>query len=390
MTLRRAASLWKTPFSTHREVGRKLDPLVHFALALRPPDLPAASDATRQHVLSELRQAVEAEEQMDAKPSSLMAIAGDMLLALGGAASRIPESLRLAFGFVFAAVLLLASVHHAAANSLPGDPVYAVKRLEESVTLTLARSPEAKARTYLALAALRLSEAHTLYRTGADNRAKATTVEYSGSIVKGLGYLSAAQGELPVAELREQYGQAFLIYQAATAQSPYLWDDDTRAVLRKAWEGFASGGTDSNSGSRDDDGGDGNAHVWDGDRGQPIGKSEDDDGSTSAQPAARDQGPASSRSEDDKINTGDQPEAAGEGTRPAEKSQRSQPESRLEGVESGDKSHGSQSAADHRGARRTATRRSISRPCHTRRSARPWGGSASLTPTPSLRMHFYS
>ena len=30
---------------------------------------------------------------------------------------------------------------------------------------------------------------------------------------------------------------------------------------------------------------------------------------------------------------------------------------------------------------------SIKRPCLTRRSARPWGGSASLTPTPSPKMH---
>ena len=340
--------------SAHHEVERELGPLVHFALSLRPPDLPAASGALRQRVRSELRQSVEAEEEAAAVRSSFVAVAADISLALGVAARRIPEGLRLALGCVFAAVLLSVSVQQVAANSLPGDPAYGVKRLEESVTLALARSPEAKARIHLAQAARRLGEAHTLYLAGADNRAKAATADYSGSIVKGLAYLSAAEVELPFAELRETYERAFLIYQAATTQSPYLWDDDTRRVLREAWEGFSVVETDIGSEGRDEDRGNGDAQIGGGDVGSPTGKGDGGEAKKGAQPATTDQGPLSGggevdkgsksaqslarderprpgRVEDDGSNKGAQLGAVAEGAHLSEKSLKSRAESKLEG-----------------------------------------------------------
>jgi len=239
--------------SAYPEVQRELDPVLQLALGLRPPDLPAAPVHLRQHVRVQLRQRLEAEERVAARSPSLAVMAWDMLATFGRPLLRVPESLRLVFCCVLAGVLLLASVHQAAANSLPGERTYEVKRIEESLTLAFARSPEAKARIHLALAARRLNEAHTLFRNGAENQAMAIAVDYSENIVKGLSYVFEAEVVSQADELREAYESAFLTYRMATSLSPHLWSNGTRTALGEAWEGFGTGSVDSNGESLGDD-----------------------------------------------------------------------------------------------------------------------------------------
>ena len=157
-----------------------------------------------------------------------------------------------------ALAVLATGVHHAAASSLPGEPLYTVKRWEETVPLSLARSPEEKAQKHLALAQRRLHEAQLLFLNGAESRAEATVLEYSESIATGLSYVAVTEeaqwaDDQSTNQVLEEYREAFETFQMSVAFSPGLWSADARVILEKSWEAVAESEDDSEDTAEDQD-----------------------------------------------------------------------------------------------------------------------------------------
>ena len=227
--------------SAHPEARDELEPLLRLALALEPPDLPAAPAALRRRIRVQLRREAEVAEQPPAWRSTLAGVVRSLVTPFAQPMLRLPKALRMGLCSVAVLAFLTMSVHHAAADSLPGEPLYTVKRWEESMTLSLARSPEEKAQKHLALAQRRLGEAQLLFLNGAESRATATVLEYSENIATGLSYIAVteeAQGadDQSAGELSEEYREAFETFQMSVTFSPGLWSADTRTILEKSWE----------------------------------------------------------------------------------------------------------------------------------------------------------
>ena len=236
--------------AAHPEARDEMEPLLRLALALQPPDLPKAPTALRLRIRAQLRQQAEVDEQTAAWRSTLAGIARSLVTPFAQPILRFPKALRMSLCSAAALAVLMTGLHHAAASSLPGEPLYTVKRWEETVTLSLAGSPEEKAQKHLALAQRRLHEAQLLFLNGAEGRAKATVLEYSKSIATGLSYVAITEeaqwtDDQSANQVLEEYQEAFEIFQMSVAFSPGLWSADTRVILEKRWEGFVESEDDT-------------------------------------------------------------------------------------------------------------------------------------------------
>ena len=244
--------------AAHPEARDELEPLLRLALALEPPELPEAPTALRRRIRAQLRQQAEAEEQTAAWRSTLAGIARSLVTPFVKPILRFPKALRMGLCSAAALAVLATGVHHAAASSLPGEPLYTVKRWEETVTLSLARSPEEKAQKHLALAQRRLHEAQLLFLNGAESRAEATVLEYSESIATGLSYVAVTEeaqwaDDQSTNQVLEEYREAFETFQMSVAFSPGLWSADARVILEKSWEAVAESEDDSEDTAEDQD-----------------------------------------------------------------------------------------------------------------------------------------
>ncbi|MCZ6614915.1 MAG: DUF5667 domain-containing protein, partial [Chloroflexi bacterium] len=230
--------------AAHPEARDELEPLLRLALALEPPDLPKAPTALRRRIRVQLRQQAEVEEQTAAWRSTLAGIARSLVTPFAQPFLRFPKTLRMSLCSAAVLAILATGLHHAAASSLPGEPLYSVKRWEETVTLSLAGSPEEKAQKHLALAQRRLHEAQLLFLNGAEGRARATVLEYSESIATGLSYVAIAEvqwtDDQSANQVLEEYQEAFETFQMSVTFSAGLWNADARVILEKSWEGFES------------------------------------------------------------------------------------------------------------------------------------------------------
>ena len=244
--------------AAHPEARDEMEPLLRLALALQPPDLPKAPTALRLRIRAQLRQQAEVDEQTAAWRSTLAGIARILVTPFAQPILRFPKALRVSLCSAAALAVLMTGLHHAAASSLPGEPLYTVKRWEETVTLSLAGSPEEKAQKHLALAQRRLHEAQLLFLNGAEGRAKATVLEYSKSIATGLSYVAITEeaqwtDDQSANQVLEEYQEAFEIFQMSVAFSPGLWSADTRVILEKRWEGFVESEGDTEVMGEDQD-----------------------------------------------------------------------------------------------------------------------------------------
>ena len=244
--------------AAHPEARDELEPLLRLALALEPPELPEAPTALRQRIRAQLRQQAEAEEQTAAWRSILAGMARSLVTPFVQPILRFPKALRMSLCSVAAVAVLATGVHHAAASSLPGEPLYTVMRWEETVTLSLARSPEEKAQKHLALAQRRLHEAQLLFLNGAESRAKATVLEYSESIATGLSFVAITEeaqwtDDQSTNQLLEEYREAFEAFQMSATFSPGLWTTDARVVLEKSWGAVAESEDNSEDTAEDQD-----------------------------------------------------------------------------------------------------------------------------------------
>ena len=149
-----------TSYPSHAE---RLAPLLRMFSTLQAPDGPAMSsdgfDAGQARLLARsarLRQ----QRQSQAATAGRKRVPGLLVPGLPGRVRRLV--LATMAGVLLLSVVLSAGTVSAASSSLPGSPLYPIKRVTESVVSSLAPTPQLQARAHMAWADRRLREIETL------------------------------------------------------------------------------------------------------------------------------------------------------------------------------------------------------------------------------------
>ncbi len=151
----------------HPEHARELEPLLRLAVTLQRTEPPRLSPTAFARGRELVVQAAAAHQRNRHRTGRTTIIS---FFRRGRRAysrpSRTSKWTSQAAAIAAAVVLTLASTVWASSNSLPGTPLYGVKRATENVQSLLYLSPEAKANWHASLAARRLEEALELQRQG--------------------------------------------------------------------------------------------------------------------------------------------------------------------------------------------------------------------------------
>ena len=135
---------------------------------------------------------------------------------------------------VMAALLLfmvvgLGSTYSAAADSVPGEPLYWVKERSERVRLILARSPEAQAHLNARLAEERAEEGYRVVTVGRAKELEGLEKRFRNRVHQALRSAGVYPGDvrqlegLPISRRRQLWGElSQLLHQQAQRQVPVL------------------------------------------------------------------------------------------------------------------------------------------------------------------------
>ena len=222
---------------TYPRLKGELAPLLHLALRLKSaPDVkpsPAFKRATRERLLR-LPRPVATEE--GAAESLWKSALRQWTLwrqraqwALGG--TRWQPALARAIPIFLALLLIGGGTVHASADSLPGSPLYPVKRAVERTQLFLAPTLQRRAQLHVALADKRLAEGIIMARRGNDAQARQMVSEYGQELDTALSTMEemVVQGKSP--SQLSAYLQAQLARQRQTLEATSgQWPPETLEI----------------------------------------------------------------------------------------------------------------------------------------------------------------
>ena len=209
----------------------ELGPLLRLALHLEStPDVkpsPAFKRATRERLLRLSRPTTAQKGVAEAPWESALRQWARWRQRVGLALGRPlwQPALARAIPILLALLLIGGGTVHASADSLPGSPLYPVKRAVERTRLLLAPTLESRAQLHLAFADKRLAEGIIVARQGRDDQANRLVGEYERELDTALSTIEemAAQGRSPAqlsAQLQEQLASQQQVLEAMGGPLP--------------------------------------------------------------------------------------------------------------------------------------------------------------------------
>ena len=137
---------------------------------------------------------------------------------------------------------------YASQDALPGDALYQVKTAVEGLQLTLAASDEAKAQTYLDIAAKRLAEADKASQRGNAAAASAAAGAFVRDVAQADRHLTqAAASGKDVSELVARLDANLIRHQQALAAAGERAPEQAKAALSRAAEAAEKGLTNASA-----------------------------------------------------------------------------------------------------------------------------------------------
>lgn len=215
----------------HPHLRGELEPLLRLALRLKSaPDVkpsPAFKQATRERLLR-LPRPVTVEERAAEAPweNALRQWARwRQRVALTLRRPRWQPALARAIPLLLALLLIGGGTVYASADSLPGSPLYPVKRAVERTRLLVAPTLESRAQLHLEFADKRLAEGIIVARQGKDDQANQLVSEYERELHTALSTIEEmiAQGRSPAqlsAQLRAQLASQRRVLEMTGGQLP--------------------------------------------------------------------------------------------------------------------------------------------------------------------------